>query len=41
MPTQERRETVAQNQFVDDFPAHQTAQGSAIVLPYPAVSIMK
>jgi hypothetical protein len=37
----ERLETVAQDQLVDDFSAHQTAQGPTIVLSYPAVSIMK
>ncbi len=37
----ERLETVAQDQLIDDFSAHQTAQGPTIVLPYPAVSIMK
>jgi hypothetical protein len=41
MLTQERLETVAQDQLVDDFSAHQAPQGSTIVLPYPAVSIMK
>jgi hypothetical protein len=41
MPTQERLHTVAHNQFIDDLSAHQTTQGSTIVLAYPAVSIMK
>jgi hypothetical protein len=41
MPSQERLETVAQDQFIDNFAAYQTAQGVTIVLSYPAVSIVQ